>query len=299
IIATNSDILFSEALVRYLKELAPDDNSFYRAPRHDFISDGTLPFDESEFRWSTKYVVGNNFCEAAGDFFACTPHVWGKIQGYSESPRHVRHLDSEAVIRAISLGLQPVIVPPVYHKEHPESTKFVNEWKPEWGAQDNELIHAAKIMPRNPVWGHRHCKLIMLHDCLALLQNNDWDSLTIENHYNPAELLNREGESKFASGDIEGAKKIFIEIINRWPKCYIAYNNLGVIYWDTGNIRNALQYFSKALEFNSCDRHTVLNCVNILASIGKFEDAKKLCLAYLQNNPSDEEISRMLQESGV
>ena len=175
VIATNSDIIFSEALVKELKTLIPDDNAFYRTARYD-ISCDILPEDEDEFKITTKYEPGRFYCEAAGDFMAATPRGWEMIKGYSESPDHLRHLDSEAVIRALSLSFSPVVLPPVYHKEHPESTKFASEWRSEWGIHDSGLQFSTKTMPRSTFWGHRHCRLKLPTERLYLLQSCGWEN---------------------------------------------------------------------------------------------------------------------------
>ena len=187
VIATNSDIIFSEALVKELRTLTPDDNSFYRTARYD-ISCEMLPENEDEFRITTKYEPGRFYCEAAGDFLAATPRGWEMIQGYCESPDHLRHLDSEAVIKALSLGFSPVILPHVYHKEHPESTKFASEWRPEWGIHDSGLQFSTKIMPRTPFWGHMHCRLKIPTERLYLLQMCNWEQCPLS-HNSPQQEL--------------------------------------------------------------------------------------------------------------
>ncbi|MFA4909459.1 MAG: tetratricopeptide repeat protein [Desulfobacteria bacterium] len=291
VIATNSDILFPEVLVMQLKELVPDSNTFYRAPRHDFILNRVLPNDEADFVWSNRYDVGDKYCEAAGDFLGCTPQVWEKIKGYSESPGHVRHLDSEAVIRAQVLRLEPVIFAPVYHKEHPESTKFENEWKPEWGIRDIGLANATKIMPRNSVWGHRHCKLTVVKDRLMFLQKDSWEPAA------DPKALNHRGETLYQNGDISGALNAFAKAIETNPGFAVAYNNLGVLQWNVGEFDEAIRYFKKSLELEPDDRDTILNCIKIMIGFNKVSNAEEIYSNYLKRNPDDEEISRLLSET--
>lgn len=176
IVATNSDILFSTDLVKYLKELTPDDNVLYRAPRHDFSCSGRLPEQESDFVWVQKYGVGAWFNEAAGDFTAATRGGWAKIGGYCESGSHVRHLDSELVSRAVAVGLKPVETPPVFHKEHPESTRLAAVWKWEWGVYDPRFDDGSLVFDRRHVWGHRGHILTVEENNLFMLRPDCWES---------------------------------------------------------------------------------------------------------------------------
>lgn len=52
-------------------------------------------------------------------------------------------------------------------------------------------------------------------------------------------------------GDTEGAEKIYEQLVQEVPKYDLAYNNLGVIYWNRRQESRALDYFKKAVEANS------------------------------------------------
>lgn len=55
-------------------------------------------------------------------------------------------------------------------------------------------------------------------------------------------------------GDIEKAEQIYLEITKKVPKYDLAYNNLGVIYWNRSQEQKALDYFKKAVEANPLTR---------------------------------------------
>jgi len=169
VIATNSDILFSAALARFLKELSPQDGRLYRAPRHDFSNQAPFPETEEDIVWTQKNEPGERFTNASGDFTAATPATWALLGGYSESPCHVRHLDSELIAGALFLGMDIIVTPPVFHRDHPESTKFSAKWRPRWGEEDEALSLGKKLMPRASSWGHRHCGSQLVSDRAALL----------------------------------------------------------------------------------------------------------------------------------
>lgn len=176
VVATNSDILFPPELAGYLKALKPDDSCVYRAPRHDFKNETILPRQKKDFVWVRKYTVGSKFNEAAGDFTAATPAAWERIGGYCESLSHMRNLDSEVVTRAVSLGLAPVQTPPVYHKEHPESTHHLKLWRWEWGIHEPGFDDNTHIFGRSSTWGHRDHLLTVEADNLFMLHADCWES---------------------------------------------------------------------------------------------------------------------------
>jgi len=51
-------------------------------------------------------------------------------------------------------------------------------------------------------------------------------------------------------GKTEEAEKIYEAIIKKEPKFDLAYNNLGVIYWNRKKESKALDYFKRAVEAN-------------------------------------------------
>jgi hypothetical protein len=170
VIATNADVLFSEQLVAHLGQLDPCGGRLYRAPRHDFRCTAAFSEDASRFEWTIQHDLGPSLTNASGDFTAATASTWSALGGYCESPGHLRHLDSELVVSAMFSGMEIVSVPPVYHRDHPESTKFSTAWKPAWGIEDEGLAKAMKIMPRKADWGHRDCVLSVVKPRLAVLQ---------------------------------------------------------------------------------------------------------------------------------
>ncbi len=110
------------------------------------------------------------------------------------------------------------------------------------------------------------------------------------------EELNKQGEELFNKGEINGALGAFLKVIEMDSGFATAYNNLGVLYWQTGDVQKAIQYFASALENDPDDRNTVLNCGKILTVLEKEEDVNKLYSSYLQRNPDDDEISQLLAD---
>jgi len=159
VISTDNDILFSDELTEYLKRLVPDDMCIYRAPRQDFKYAGLLPDDETDLELGRLHDLGVDCREGAAAFTAATPKGWEALGGYCESKEHVWYLDSEVVVKAGHLGMLSIVVPHVYHREHADSSQFEDKWWHEWGEYDRDLAVGRKVLPRNELWGQRHCVL--------------------------------------------------------------------------------------------------------------------------------------------
>ncbi|WP_172793635.1 tetratricopeptide repeat protein [Candidatus Desulfofervidus auxilii] len=114
-----------------------------------------------------------------------------------------------------------------------------------------------------------------------------------------AKTLNQQGEELFIKGDTKGALNAFLKAIEIDPNLAVAYNNLGVLYWQAREVKNALGHFKKALKLDPYDRNIILNCGKVLTDLGKIEDAKEVYSYYLKKNPNDEEISRLLADIEV
>ncbi len=82
-----------------------------------------------------------------------------------------------------------------------------------------------------------------------------------------------EGEEFFRNGDIEGAKRIFHEVLARDPGNIPALNNLGVIFHREGKIDGAMSYFVQALKIFPNDFDAIENLANSLVSKKEYSRA--------------------------
>lgn len=111
-----------------------------------------------------------------------------------------------------------------------------------------------------------YSKVIFLNDTLYTAYFNRADNYRILGDYNKAlidlnylfskignepDIFNARGRVYFSMGNIDLAKKDFIESIKlNSNKNYSAYNNLGIIYTHTGNFELAEKYYYKALKIS-------------------------------------------------
>ena len=97
-------------------------------------------------------------------------------------------------------------------------------------------------------------------------------------------VLNKQGEDFFNKGDIAGALTAFTKAVEIDPSFGLAYNNLGVLYWQTGGAQKAVECFAKAIEIDPNDQNAILNYDEVLKSTKQSKDVKELYSSYLQKN---------------
>ncbi len=102
------------------------------------------------------------------------------------------------------------------------------------------------------------------------------------------------GENLFALGDIDGAKNNFALILENETDFAAAYNNLGVLSWQAGNMNEALNHLQKAAAIMPDDRGIVLNYGGTLKAAGKKDEMEHVYNRFLQDNPDDKEICSAL-----
>ncbi len=78
--------------------------------------------------------------------------------------------------------------------------------------------------------------------------------------------INEHGENLFAAGQLTDAMAAFKRAIEIYANCAVAHNNLGVLYWHTGEVNKAVESFQKALEIDPQHRDTIHNLSEVLHS---------------------------------
>ncbi len=138
VLATNSDVLFSEELLDHLCRAELRDDGVYRADRYDF--DGRVSIQNSVVenlriaretighghvfrpRMGTRdeIVVGEHIYGASGDFFLAHRSVWSRLHGYREFTTS-GHIDSILCLEALDKGFKQYVLPSrmkVFHQAH-------------------------------------------------------------------------------------------------------------------------------------------------------------------------------------
>jgi len=87
---------------------------------------------------------------------------------------------------------------------------------------------------------------------------------TINKEWTVSESLNLKGEILYNNGYIQGAIAALTEAITHDPNMAIAYNNLGVIYFEKGDIQKAKKLLTQALNIRPDDENTIRNFNHVL-----------------------------------
>ena len=135
---------------------------------------------------------------------------------------------------------------------------------------------------------------IITQEQIDLINQSEHDCMTNENnhHQTPDKMLDW-AETEIKNGNHSVGINLLKEIIEKWPQYSMAYNDLGVLYWQMEDKQKALQYLFKGIETNPYDRHLLLNLGQILITIKEYQKAELILTNYLNKFNQDEEIQQL------
>jgi GT2 family glycosyltransferase/tetratricopeptide (TPR) repeat protein len=111
-------------------------------------------------------------------------------------------------------------------------------------------------------------------------------------------LLNAEGEALFHSGDYSGALQKFNQALALDEQSALTINNLVVLYWQQGNVEQAIAECTRGLQLQPGHRELTLNAGAIFEAEGMVGTAEQLYRACLSHNPDDTDVASRLQALG-
>ena len=109
-----------------------------------------------------------------------------------------------------------------------------------------------------------------------------------------AEEKIKTGEKLAEQGNIDDAVSVFREVIKEDSKNTVAYNNLAVLRHAQGDLSEAIQLLTTAIEYDSSYREAICNLVAILTEVNQEKIAVPLLKNYLMERPEDKELHREL-----
>jgi hypothetical protein len=188
VLATNTDILFGEALVNVLASGALHEGRVYRANRIDL----KLGIDDSEIHHALLENTDNHvprppikpplYAGATGDFVLLDKQTFDRIRGFNEIYRLARvGVDHNLLVKARSSGV-PIadIGAPVYHVSHTTSFQVArnqasdSEAESLWGRRQ---WHQHEVIYDNPDgWGLAEAPLTRIDDQTWRVEF-DWDAV--------------------------------------------------------------------------------------------------------------------------
>ncbi len=104
------------------------------------------------------------------------------------------------------------------------------------------------------------------------------------------------GETLFANGKIKEAEKCFLSLVENDSECKEAYNNLGVIAFQTDDKEKAIDYFTRSLEIDPLYVDAVVNYTNLLRSLDQLSIAMPLLKKVAELKPDDENIMQLIAD---
>ncbi|MCP4977339.1 MAG: glycosyltransferase [Maribacter sp.] len=110
------------------------------------------------------------------------------------------------------------------------------------------------------------------------------------------EINLNEGESLFSSGKILEAEQLFIALIEKGLNRKEAYNNLGAIAFQRNDAKSAIDYFTRSLEIDPFYKDAIINYTDLLSTLDQVQLAIPLLEKIIQNDPTDREITNILEE---
>ena len=103
------------------------------------------------------------------------------------------------------------------------------------------------------------------------------------------------GEELFASKNINEAKALFEQILNKSPKKHEVLNNLGVIYHYKNDLKKAEFYFLKAIEVKHDYKYALFNIAKLYESVGELDEAAAYYEKCLSINGSDSNAKKQVR----
>ncbi len=107
----------------------------------------------------------------------------------------------------------------------------------------------------------------------------------------------RQAEEAFATGRLEEAKTILQSILQEDPRHTEAYNNLGVIAWQQGDLRKAISHLGKALEIDPQYKDALVNFAVVLNTQERHADILDLLRASVSRPDVDEELLALFRQA--
>lgn len=109
------------------------------------------------------------------------------------------------------------------------------------------------------------------------------------------ETLHRQALDLANSGQMGAARRTLEELIGRYPHYAVAYNDLGVLCQQEGDLVRARRYQEEALRLQPGNLNFQKNLADLLnIACGETEEALKLYIKILGNNPRDIETLKAL-----
>jgi tetratricopeptide (TPR) repeat protein len=104
------------------------------------------------------------------------------------------------------------------------------------------------------------------------------------------DMLLKQGENLFESGDINGAEECFIKILLSNPLHIQALNNIGVIFYLKADFKKAIEYFNETLKIDRLYPEAIENYSKCLIEMGEYTGTLRFLRDSIQMGVNNIEI---------
>jgi protein O-GlcNAc transferase len=104
-----------------------------------------------------------------------------------------------------------------------------------------------------------------------------------------ADFFVEQGESQFNKGRVDHARACFEMALEQETDHAAALSNLGIVAWQEGDVKTALDLLYRALDVKPDDPDILYNCSEVLRSVGEWEVAASILQIYLQKGHGSQE----------
>ncbi len=99
----------------------------------------------------------------------------------------------------------------------------------------------------------------------------------------------KEGETFFANGKMEEAEECFLSVIEKDTHNKVAYNNLGVVAIQKGDVKTAVEYYTKSLEIDHLYKDAIENYTDLIRTLNQSKEGEDVVKSHPFHSRMDED----------
>ena len=107
------------------------------------------------------------------------------------------------------------------------------------------------------------------------------------------------GRAAVAINDMAGAEAVYHRILERWPRCAEALNDLGAVHWFAQRTGRALDAWQRALAIDPGLADAAVNLIQALAAAGGSDQARSVGQQFLRLTPWSQDIRQLMVQTAV
>lgn len=105
-----------------------------------------------------------------------------------------------------------------------------------------------------------------------------------------------DGEMMAEAGFETEALEVFNALLEFDPDNARVHTNIGVLHWNSENTQEGMKHFLLAIRNDRDSHDPVLNCAGAWVELGRLDQAKRMCMDYLERFPDDRPVNELLKE---